>query len=86
MAVDGGIGVSTLQELADAAEAGDPAPVRQGPRRQRPLRDGHVTTPEVHFEALYRTAGTRVLGSLTRRCDTNEDAADMFGEVVMVAW
>lgn len=45
-----------------------------------------MTTAEAQFEELYRTAGTRVLGFLARRCDTPEDAADMFGEVVIVAW
>lgn len=45
-----------------------------------------MTTPEAQFEALYRTAGTRVLGFLIRRCDSSEDAAEMFGEVLMVAW
>lgn len=45
-----------------------------------------MSTPEAQFEELYRTAGTRILGFLARRCDSPEDAADMFSEVVMVAW
>ncbi|GAB2578887.1 RNA polymerase sigma factor [Microlunatus antarcticus] len=37
-------------------------------------------------EDLYRQAGPAVLGYLTRRAATPEEAADLFGEVLVVLW
>ena len=45
-----------------------------------------MTDPETQVEELYRDAGPRILGYLARRCATPEDAADMFSDVVTVAW
>ena len=45
-----------------------------------------MTDPEAQVEELYRAAGPRILGYLARRSTNPEDAADMFSEVVTVAW
>lgn len=37
-------------------------------------------------EALYDKAGPAVLGYLTRRVDSAEEAADLFSEIMVVLW
>ena len=42
------------------------------------------TGPDTQLDALYREAGPAVLGYLTRRADAPGQAADLFGEVLVV--
>lgn len=45
-----------------------------------------VEEQTAQVETLYREAGPAVLGYLTRRVATTEEAADLLGEVLVVLW
>lgn len=45
-----------------------------------------MTASEEDFEALYAATRDQILGYLLRRCGQPEDAADLLGEVYLVAW
>ena len=45
-----------------------------------------MTDRDQQVNDLYEVAGTRVLGYLARRAESPDDAADMFGDVMVVAW
>ena len=43
-------------------------------------------TPEVAFDAAYRTSGTALLGYALRRSTSREDALDVVAETFAIAW
>jgi RNA polymerase sigma factor (sigma-70 family) len=50
------------------------------------MRGRPAQSADAHFEDVYRSAGTAVLGYALRRSDTREDALDVVAEVFATAW